>query len=67
MQIRVNSFGLQEDGHPRTCWTISWKVRDILLIYLLIYIARIPKEILECDAVAREINFSSREQIQNFR
>ena len=30
-------------------------------------VAHIPAEILECDAVSREINFSSKEAIQDFR
>jgi hypothetical protein len=34
---------------------------------LFLKTAQIPKSILECDAVSREINFSSREQIQSFR
>ena len=29
--------------------------------------ARVPKKILKCRAVSREINFSSREQLENFR
>jgi hypothetical protein len=34
---------------------------------LLVPIARIPAEILGCRAVSREINFTSREEMRNFR
>jgi len=30
-------------------------------------VARVPKKILKCRAVSREINFSSKEQLENFR
>jgi retinal rod rhodopsin-sensitive cGMP 3',5'-cyclic phosphodiesterase subunit delta len=29
--------------------------------------ARVPKKILKCRAVSREINFSSKEQMEKFR
>ena len=29
--------------------------------------ARVPKKILKCRAVSRELNFSSKEQLENFR
>jgi hypothetical protein len=32
-----------------------------------LYIAHIPKEILRCSAVSRELSFTSREIIENFR
>jgi hypothetical protein len=40
----------------------------IFIFFIFIYSsAKIPKEVLECDAVSREINFTSREEIQSFR
>lgn len=34
---------------------------------LYFFTARVPKKILKCRAVAREINFSSKEQMERFR
>lgn len=34
---------------------------------ILIFSARVPKKILKCKAVSREINFSSQEEMNKFR
>mmetsp|Transcript_11970 Transcript_11970/g.14248 ORF Transcript_11970/g.14248 Transcript_11970/m.14248 type:complete len:150 (+) Transcript_11970:77-526(+) len=39
-------------------WPASWKEEEV--------VARIPKEIMKCEAVSREINFSSAEKIDDF-
>ena len=39
----------------------------INMIYLYLFIARVPKKILKCRSVAREINFSSKETMERFR
>ena len=36
-------------------------------MYTFKYLARVPKKILKCRAVSREINFSSNEQMERFR
>jgi hypothetical protein len=43
-------------------------VRSMLstLIYLSTHTAHIPKEILECPAVSREVTFKSKYKIDNF-
>jgi len=46
---------------------ILWQSNDDLSIPDVIHEARIPKSILKCKAVSREINFSSVEQIDQFR
>ena len=33
----------------------------------MFFVARVPKKILKCRAVAREINFSSKEGMEKFR
>ena len=43
----------------------KYNVRDFLLICLIL--ARVPKKILKCKAVSREINFSSREKMDKFK
>ena len=43
-------------------------VLDINIFPMLIhFVEEIPKSILSCRAICREINFYSREQLQNFR
>jgi len=32
-----------------------------------LFVARVPKKILKCKAVSREINFSSQEEMNKFR
>lgn len=34
---------------------------------MLFPIARVPKKILKCKSVSREINFASEEEMENFR
>lgn len=34
---------------------------------MLYFLARVPKKILKCKTVSREINFSSKEQMDKFR
>ncbi|XP_055335351.1 retinal rod rhodopsin-sensitive cGMP 3',5'-cyclic phosphodiesterase subunit delta-like isoform X2 [Paramacrobiotus metropolitanus] len=46
---------------------ILWQGEDDLSLPGLEHIARVPKEILKCRAVSREVNFSSAEQMDNFR
>ncbi len=47
-------------------------IRNVIIIYVIFSIqfdlaARVPKEILKCQAVSRKIVFKSAEQISNFR
>ena len=39
----------------------------IIVIYFFFISARVPKKILKCKTVSREINFSSKEQMDKFR
>ena len=45
--------------------------RDCIFLFkrrfVVFLAARVPKKILKCRAVAREINFSSKEQMEKFR
>lgn len=45
----------------------SYMQRYKSLRQFYVYVARVPKKILKCRAVARELNFSSQEQMDNFR
>jgi retinal rod rhodopsin-sensitive cGMP 3',5'-cyclic phosphodiesterase subunit delta len=36
-------------------------------MFYFFYVARVPKKILKCKAVSREINFSSNEEMKQFR
>ena len=43
-------------------------VNDLeLLTFGIFFVARVPKKILKCKAVSREINFSSNEEMKQFR
>jgi len=46
---------------------ILWQASEDLSEPELEHEARVPKKILKCRAVAREINFSSKEQMERFR
>ncbi|ELT95479.1 hypothetical protein CAPTEDRAFT_170126 [Capitella teleta] len=46
---------------------ILWQSSDDLSIPEQEHEARVPKKILKCRAVSREINFSSKEQMEKFR
>ncbi|XP_061308263.1 retinal rod rhodopsin-sensitive cGMP 3',5'-cyclic phosphodiesterase subunit delta isoform X1 [Pezoporus flaviventris] len=41
--------------------------RQLNTLFLFILLARVPKKILKCKAVSRELNFSSAEQMEKFR
>jgi len=47
--------------------TVLWQSTDDLANPLKVHEARIPKSILKCKAVSREINFTSEKQIEKFR
>ena len=38
-----------------------------LFIFISFVLARVPKKILKCKAVSREINFTSKEEMAKFR
>lgn len=46
---------------------ILWQSSDDLSLPNSEHEARVPKKILKCRAVSREINFSSKEQMEKFR
>lgn len=46
---------------------ILWQSRDDMAKNDVIHEARVPKKILKCKSVSREINFTSEEEIRNFR
>lgn len=46
---------------------ILWQSSDDLSLPSVEHEARVPKKILKCRAVSREINFSSAEQMDKFR
>mmetsp|Transcript_37462 Transcript_37462/g.52255 ORF Transcript_37462/g.52255 Transcript_37462/m.52255 type:complete len:160 (-) Transcript_37462:133-612(-) len=46
---------------------ILWEETDDISVAGVEHEARIPKKILKCKAVSREINFSSKEQMTDFR
>lgn len=46
---------------------VMWQSSDDLSTPGVEHEARVPKKILKCRAVSREINFSSKEQMEQFR
>ncbi|XP_033095937.1 retinal rod rhodopsin-sensitive cGMP 3',5'-cyclic phosphodiesterase subunit delta-like [Anneissia japonica] len=46
---------------------VLWQGNEDLSIPEKEHEARVPKKVLKCRAVSREINFSSKEQMQKFR
>ncbi|VDD88543.1 unnamed protein product [Enterobius vermicularis] len=46
---------------------LLWQSTDDLADSSKEHEARVPKKILKCRAISKEINFTSQEQIENFR
>ena len=83
MHIQVNCYGQQERGVLRTCLNEKSKVFSsfckllkylylyckyiILYVMFIVLAEEIPQEVLKCKAVAREIIFSSAEEVRGFR
>ena len=83
MHIQVNCYGQQERGVLRTCLNEKSKVFScfrklpkylylyykyiILYVMFIVLPEEIPQEVLKCKAVAREIIFSSAEEVRGFR
>mmetsp|Transcript_24805 Transcript_24805/g.25434 ORF Transcript_24805/g.25434 Transcript_24805/m.25434 type:complete len:264 (-) Transcript_24805:129-920(-) len=63
--FQINSMNMRDANTGETLWVSrKWTQHDMLSGIME---AHIPKEILDCEGVSREINFSSREQINDFR
>ncbi len=61
--FRVNWMNLRDADSG----AILWQGNDDLSVPDVEHEARVPKKILKCRAVSREINFSSVEPMQRFR
>lgn len=46
---------------------IFWQGSEDLSLPDIEHVARVPKNILQCRAVSREFNFTSKEQMEKFR
>lgn len=45
---------------------LDFQIKDLVLC-LFFFAARVPKKILKCKAVSRELNFSSEQEMTKFR
>ncbi|KAL3862201.1 hypothetical protein ACJMK2_008188 [Sinanodonta woodiana] len=61
--FKLNWMNLRDADNGK----ILWQSSDDLAIPDLEHEARVPKKILKCKAVSREINFSSKEAMEKFR
>jgi len=61
--FRLNWMNLRDGDNGKVLWQSS----DDLAIPEKEHEARVPKKILKCRAVSREINFSSKEPMDKFR
>lgn len=61
--FKLNWMNLRDADNGR----ILWQSSDDLSIPDKDHEARVPKKILKCKTVSREINFSSKEQMDKFR
>lgn len=61
--FKLNWMNLRDADNGK----ILWQSSDDLSIPELEHEARVPKKILKCRAVSREINFSSTEQMDHFK
>eukprot|EP00818_Percolomonas_sp_WS_P001731 CAMPEP_0117442832 /NCGR_PEP_ID=MMETSP0759-20121206/4365_1 /TAXON_ID=63605 /ORGANISM="Percolomonas cosmopolitus, Strain WS" /LENGTH=302 /DNA_ID=CAMNT_0005234753 /DNA_START=13 /DNA_END=922 /DNA_ORIENTATION=- len=61
--LKINYMNMSSEG--KILWQSNWsKITTFDHKELQI---KVPKEILECKVVSREVNFSSKEQMDNFR
>lgn len=63
---------VESSGKAPTTWQIQKSNTKVIMHihedkFIARRLARIPKSILKCRAVSREINFTSEEQIEKFR
>eukprot|EP00039_Didymoeca_costata_P007710 m.103038 g.103038 ORF g.103038 m.103038 type:complete len:152 (+) comp13793_c0_seq5:156-611(+) len=61
--FKLNSMNLRDASNGK----ILWQASDDLSVPGVEHEARVPKKILKCKAVSREINFSSAEEMNAFR
>lgn len=61
--FKLNWMNLRDADNGK----ILWQSADDLSIPGVEHEARVPKKILKCRAVSREINFSSKESMEKFR
>lgn len=61
--FKLNWMNLRDADSGR----ILWQSNEDLSNPLIEHEAKVPKKILKCRAVSRELNFSSREKLQAFR
>ena len=61
--FKLNWMNLRDADNGR----ILWQSSDDLSLPEKEHEARVPKKILKCKTVSREINFSSKEQMDKFR
>ncbi|CAM9656485.1 unnamed protein product, partial [Scytosiphon promiscuus] len=62
--FRINWMDMRDAETARLLWESGEWGKDMLRRELK---ATVPRRILECSAVSREINFSSKEEIRRFR
>ena len=48
------------------CLFYDFLIKDLISV-LVLFAARVPKKILKCKAVSRELNFSSEQEMTKFR
>lgn len=46
---------------------LDFQIKDLVLCLFFFFAARVPKKILKCKAVSRELNFSSEQEMTKFR
>eukprot|EP00047_Mylnosiga_fluctuans_P004635 m.235691 g.235691 ORF g.235691 m.235691 type:complete len:151 (-) comp12860_c0_seq1:81-533(-) len=61
--FKLNSMNLRDGESGK----ILWQSDEDLSTPDAVHDARVPKQILKCKSVSREINFSSQEEMQSFR
>ncbi|KAI6184730.1 Phosphodiesterase delta-like protein [Aphelenchoides bicaudatus] len=61
--FKLNWMNLRDSNTGKVIWQSTEDMADPSVIHE----ARIPKAILKCKAVSREINFTSEKQIEKFR
>lgn len=49
------------------CFFLDFQIKDLVLCLFFFFAARVPKKILKCKAVSRELNFSSEQEMTKFR
>ncbi|CAM9773763.1 unnamed protein product [Ascophyllum nodosum] len=62
--FRINWMNMRDANTSRLMWEATQWCRDMYRRELK---ATVPSEILQCSAISREINFTSRQEIRQFR